>query len=75
MAINAGCLELNSTYLRNTFTQKVEKRRKKNTDKKEAYRYRGWAKKNETTLVHPTAATVQDKIKWISLKCSQRLRK
>ena len=31
--------------------------------------------KNETTLVRPTAATVQDKIKRISLKCSQRLRK
>ena len=31
--------------------------------------------KNDTTLVRPTAATVQDKRKWISLKCSQRLRK
>ena len=30
---------------------------------------------NETTLVRPTAATVQDKIKRISLKCFQRLRK
>ena len=35
----------------------------------------GWAKKNDTTLVRPTAATVQDKIKRISLKCSQRLQK
>jgi len=26
--------------------------------------------KNETSLVRPTAATVQNKIKWISLKCS-----
>ena len=31
--------------------------------------------KNEITLVRPIAATVQDKIKRISLKCFQRLRK
>ena len=42
--------------------------------------YRFWwyiqgGPKNETTLVRPTVATVQDKIKRISLKCSQRLRK
>ena len=30
--------------------------------------------KNETTLVRPTVATVQDKIKRIALKCSQSLR-
>ena len=36
--------------------------------------YTGWAK-NETTLVCPIAATVQDKIKRISLKCSQSLQK
>ena len=37
--------------------------------------YTGWAggPKNETTLVRPNDATVQDKIKRISLKCSQRL--
>ena len=30
---------------------------------------------NETTLVCPTAATIQDKIKQISPKCSQSLQK
>ena len=34
----------------------------------------GWASKNETILVRPTSATVQNKIKWISLKCSESLR-
>ena len=29
-----------------------------------------WANKNEKTLVHPTAATIQGKIKQISPKCS-----
>ena len=30
-----------------------------------------WANKNETSLVRPTAAAVQDKIKLISPKCLQ----
>jgi len=33
----------------------------------------GWANKNETSLVRPTAATTQGKIKRISPKCSQSL--
>ena len=37
--------------------------------------YTGWYNKNETTLVRPTATIIQDKIKRISLKCSQSLRK